>query len=272
MNSHLERAFWLTTMVESGGMAGGVMMADGTGCTASLEQLVAVYPRHLSKQGPLFKMLRRLNYVLPINYYLPFDEYGWFLGHDGVLRCRDTGKEIHPRVIRDTFTPNNGKVPAKGSDWEASKEWAIGFNRLFSLIWGIPVQITYGQEQFVKFAKRFRSSKLGGNTVEELAYYGEFEDPNPFDFNPINDLAMALWWCYKVNAPSPAMTILRNVAKNNDPHDGLFGRTIIKKLRTSKYGRWATNRYDRSRRYARKVWPKELFVGDKAVMPPRKRK
>jgi hypothetical protein len=46
---------------------------------------------------------------------------------------------------------------------------------------------------------------------------------------------------------------------------------LIKKLAITKYGRWdddiPNGRYQRTRNFAAKIWPSELFVGNKAIMP-----
>jgi hypothetical protein len=226
----------------------------------------------MSQQGTLFKMLRRLDFVVPVPYYLPFEDEGWFLGDDGVLRIIETGKAVTTKTIRDTFTPMGGQVPARGKQWNQAKKWAIAFHQLFAMPMTIPIQIKYGHEQLIKFGQRHRSRKMDRQTVEELAYRGEINNPNPFPDNPINDLAMAMWWNYKVNAPSPAMTRLKKVADQANPKGTVFGELLIKELRTANYGRWATNRYDRSRQHAIEVWPKELFEGPTAVMPERRKK
>jgi hypothetical protein len=267
-NSHLERAFWLTTMVESGGKTGTIMGADGTGITASLEQLPAVYPRNMQVQGPLFKMLRRIDLLIPVTYWLPFRVEGWTLAHDGVLRYRENGEPVPPRVIRNTFTPNAGKVPKTGKDWEQAKKWAIYFHDLFSLDTTIPIQIKYGIEKFCKFAQRYRTKHLNKETVEELLYNGNVMNPQPFEDDPVMDLAMCMWWNYHVNSPTTAIKKMRDVLISHSGPD--LGSAIIRELRASRYGRWGTNRYDRTREHAMKVWPKELFEKD-GPMPARRK-
>jgi hypothetical protein len=270
---HLLRAFWLTTMVESGGKLGSVMMADGTGATASLEQVIAVYPRNMKEQGPLFKLLNRIDAIAPVTYYLDFIGMGWRISEDGVLRNQQ-GKPVAPKLIRDTFTPMGGKVSqSSGGNWKRSKEWAIGFHKLFSLDQTRDTQVRCGIEHITKFAKRTKSSKLDGRTVEDVCYGGEVQNPNPFLPDcPEMDLAMCMWWNYKTNAPAPAITALHEtrIAFNPDNAPEYFARYLLTKLRTSRYGRWGTNRYDRSRKHAMAVWPVELFEGPDPVMPERK--
>jgi len=267
---HLYRAFWLTTMVESGGMVGTIMGADGTGITASLEQLPAVYPRNMKVQGPLFKMLRRIDFVVPVEYYLPFSDMGWIIGDDGILRDDRSGKEISPRVIRNTFSPNAGKVPKRGPKWIEARDWAIAFHYLFIMEPTIPIQIKYGIERFCKFAQRYKTKRLGHETVEDLLYDGNVQNPQPYKDDPALDLAMCMWWNYWVNSPVTAIKRLREVIIFCNKDEDL-GPKIIKNLRGSKYGRWGTNRYDRTRQHAMKIWPKELFEKD-GPMPARRGK
>jgi hypothetical protein len=270
---HLGRAFWLTSMVESGGKLGTIMMADGTGCTASLEQVIAVYPRNLQEQGPLFKLLNRMDNIAPVHFYLNFEGQGWVLAEDGALRHKANGQRVAPKEIRDTFTPTGGKVPGPGSGdkWLRSKDWAIAFHQLFSLQQTARLQVRCGIEHITKFAKRYKTSKLNKETVEDLCYGGQVQNTDVFANCPELDLAMAFWWNYKTNAPSPALTAL---AKNLEAFSverspKAFAYNLIYMLRTSGYGRWATNRYDRTRQHAKKVWPKEFFDKD-AIMPARR--
>lgn len=266
-DAHIDRAFWLTTMVESGGKAGAIMAADGTGMTASLEQLVAVYPRQMDEQGSLFGILQYLTSIIDITTLLPFNDVGWKLVH-GIL-CTSNGKPVTPKKIRDTFTPIEGHVPVSGPRWEQSKKWALAFHRLFTQPETIPLQIDYGIEQFITFANK-NNPRLNKASVNLLAYNRKIAEPNPFENVTINDLAMSVWWSYKVNGPTPALDALFSAYKQhsefNDPD---FGARLIFILRTNSYGRWATNRYDRTRQYARTVWPDEFFNGKDAVMPAR---
>jgi len=271
-NSHLVRAFWLTTMVESGGMLGTIMMADGTGVTAGLEQVVAVYPRDMKVQGPLFKMLNRINATTYIDDYLGLSQCGWRISEDGVLRDK-FGAPVPPKKIRDTFTPMGGKVNQRSkADWEQASEWALRFHNLFGSQSTSRVQYQCGIEQQTKFAKRFKSQKLNYESVEEVCYDGEVQNPNPFNDHHM-DLAMCMWWNYKTNAPSPALTALNEARLTFDPKTDShqFAKCLLNRLRTSRYGRWGTNRYDRSRECALSVWPSELFEGPDAVMPARKK-
>jgi len=133
----------------------------------------------------------------------------------------------------------------------------------------IQLQIDYGIAQFVKFANK-KNPRLGGHTVNELAYHGMLTAQDPFNGVTANDLALAMWWCYKVNGPAPALDRLASAARlNPNTTDPQFGRRLILLLHTSHYGKWATNRYDRTRQHARTVWPAKFFEGPDAVMPAR---
>lgn len=265
---HLDRAFWLTTMVESGGKAGSIMAADGTGMTASLEQLVAVYPRNMNEQGSLFGILQELSAIVHLDEFLSFGEMGWELV-EGVLRDKKTTRAIMPPVIQNTFTPPHGHVPVRGPQWAQSKKWALEFHKLFAHPVTLSMQIKYGMDQFVKFSKT-KSPRLRKQSVSDLIYKGDIKQIDSFEGNVINDLAMSVWWSYKVNGPTPALERLFDAAMDHKPDSPEFGQHLIKLLRTSKYGRWATNRYDRTRKHAMTIWPKELFEGPDAVMPARR--
>lgn len=270
-DNHLLRAFWLTSMVESGGFLGTVMMADGTGATAGLEQMIAVYPRNMKEQGPLFKLLNRIDMIVPVPYYLDFAHYGWRLSEDGVLRDKN-GTMVPPEKIRDTFTPMSGKVAKKGKNWSAAKAWAISFHQLFSLEQTRDTQVRCGIEHLTKFAKRYKSKRTNRKSIEETCYGGEVQNPQVFADCPEVDLALCMWWNYKTNAPNPALSALNTSRLSFPPTEQpvQFAHNLLNRLRASRYGRWGTNRYDRSRKHAMGVWPKNLFEGDGAIMPARK--
>ena len=88
--THLEKALYLTSIVESGAKFGTIVMFDGTGVTAGLTQAIAVYPRELQHednnalddQGPLWKLLSRMEYECGAsvnNLWNKFKEVGWYL-------------------------------------------------------------------------------------------------------------------------------------------------------------------------------------------------
>lgn len=245
-------------------------MYDGTAVTAGLHQAIAVYPRDLKTQGPLFSLLRRLDYVVPVPYYLGelMDEHGWFVADDSQLRMRTSGEPVEPRVIRDTLTPVGGIVPKSGPQWTQARRWAVAFHLLFSLDASLPVQTKYGIEHFIKKAKRQRHQKLDRHTIEQLFYFDECLNPDVFADNPGLDLAMAMFWQCSVNGPAPAVTRLAKTWEQEPfVKEPEFARKLIRALGTASYGRWDGARYDRAYKYARMVWPDQLFLGRKPIMP-----
>lgn len=207
---HIDRAFWLTMMVESGGKPGAVMMADGTGCTIGLDQHIAVFPKELADedfnagddQGTLWKLLRRLEAVRSSQSYHDtleqlwgmFAEQGWYVAQDGTLRYTrarevgmglaikqvEAGDLVFGRHIRNTLTPREGKVPPSGQHWEQAKAWAKAFHALTSHPGGIAAQVEYGVEHLVKRSKR-RRIKVP-NTI------GKGARKNPFRWRGLEEL------------------------------------------------------------------------------------
>lgn len=272
-DDHWRRVLWLTIMVESGGKLGSVMMADGTGCTAGVEQSILVYPRNLKVQGPLPGLLYLLDHVVPISYYslgkMLADE-GWMIGGDKTIREMDNGQLVSPATLRATLTPYGGVVPRSGVPWERAKAWALAFHELFSMNATQEAQIKHAIDGFTKFARRVKHKKLDRETIENVVYNGDCLAA-AFDVETLEgaacDLAMALFWERKTNGPAPALTRLGRATKRFESNDMDFARFLLRQLGTSSYGRWATNRWRRSRQHAMKVWPKELFTGPKAIMP-----
>lgn len=213
-NFHVDRAYWLTTQVESGGRLGSIVMYDGTGVTAGLDQHVAVYPRELAHedynakddQGSFWKLLRRMEVASSLvgitgdqieNLWRAFEEENWYVSQDGRLRYLSDDKVRVPGHkildvkagdlvfgfhIRDVFTPPRGAVPRpkKGSEWAwaAAKEWALLFHDLFSSDYTplVRAQTSFGLEHLVKRTKARRVKTRDGTwkDVEKLAY-GDLE-------------------------------------------------------------------------------------------------
>lgn len=169
---HADRAYWLTTQVESGGRVGSIVMYDGTAVTAGLDQHIAVYPKELANedynakddQGSLWKLLRRMELasatvqVRGLGYESDLQRLwnalageGWYVSQDGCLRYHTdstvmiagknqsvrAGDLVYGRHIRDIFTPDNGKVPKKGrSSMEHQAMWATA-ERWAELFWAV---------------------------------------------------------------------------------------------------------------------------------------
>jgi hypothetical protein len=260
-------------MVESGGKLGSVMMADGTACTAGIEQSILVYPRNLTVQGPLPGLLHLLDHFVPISYYTlgqMLEEEGWMIGGDKTIREFDNGQLVSPQMLRRSLTPNDGVVPRKGMAWKRARAWALAFHELFSMKETREAQIKHAIDGFTKFARRVKHKKLEHETIEAVVYNGDCL-AQAFEVDTIEgaacDLAMALFWERKTNGPAPALTRLGRATKRFESNDMDFARFLIRQLSTASYGRWATNRNRRARKWAQRVWPRELFVGPKAVWP-----
>ncbi len=296
-NLHIDRAVWLTCLVESGGRFGCVINFDGTGMTASIGQAIAVYPRGLgdetkkNDQGPLWRVLNRLNqlndniYVGPLA-YLNSDlrDIGWFVSPDNKCRSIRTGKLISGQAIRKEFTGSaDGVMPVKGQDRKRAERWVKSFHDVFASLSTHDLQLALEKEHFVKRADRVklrfckdRSKRL--YTLQDLIY--EPEHISSITVNQMGsemDLAMAMYWSHSVNAPGFALKkFCRQVIdKKIKPGETELGRDlakyIIKKLGKTSFGRWDVNiehgRYQRTRTHAMKLWPRDLFVGKDAIMP-----
>lgn len=279
---HVERAFWLTSKVETGALFGSVMSYDGTGMTAGLDQHIAVYPRELATpddgnalddQGTLWKLLKRIE-IVPEKIgalevlWSNFRNAGWYLAQDGVLRYLSNGEPVKGRDIRDQFTPKNGKPTTKEQKEEA-KRWALLFYNLFSSAYTFKAQIEYGKEHLVKRTNR-REIKVGGKLCTVSSFYGaELTSLKLGDaWTEEKDLAMCMYQSHSVNAPAIANKALAKVFGKAD-----WPKTLIKLLGTSAYGRWDDNikygRYQRTRTAAKTsgLWSTSLFDGKVAIMP-----
>ena len=270
-SDHWSRAFWLTSMVESGGRAGLVNMYDGCGATCGLHQAIAVLPRSMKAQGSLWKLLWRMTSVIPLTYYRLSEliaEAGWVLTGNGIVHPSDA--PVDPRLIRDTLTPIEGNVPKSGERWEQAAMWGECFSEVFALLPGIEVQMNFGIEHFHASARRL---KHNGQRLSTLIYNAAAHDQYPFLLGSV-DLAVSMFWSQYVNGPSPARRALwKAYDKTGGPWGGYptkFAIALIRNLGNNTYGRWDDDipggRYQRTREHAMKVWPKGLF-GEDGVMP-----
>lgn len=292
-DTHIKRASWLTAMVESNGVFGSVMNFDGTGMTAGIHQAIAVYPRELinpdgkakNDQGPLWKLLNRLSDIVPGHkIWRKIERAGWYIAQDNTLRFIDTGKYVDGFAIREEFNGSkDGVVPLRGKDRNSSEHWIIICHDLMSNEKTFLAQEKFGEEHFVKRAKRVKlrfSKNFKEYTIDRLIYRN-FNHITHADFSLSEmDLAMCMFWNYTVNAPSQALKIMCKVSDYvfgyghaiSFPED-LFSEKLIRSLGTSSWGRWdddiKNGRYQRTRKYAMMsgFWPKKLFVGKNAIMP-----
>ena len=284
---HLDRAEWITAMVESSGKFGTVISYDGTGITAGLHQCVAVLPRHLNTQGPLWKLLNRVRAVAneTCEWQMLRDALaaeGWALGRDGVLRAIGTGKLVLGETMRSALTGSaDGKMPSTGPGRKQAEEWARLFHELFMHPSTYKTQRNHGLEHFMKRNDRvkLRWSKSAPDLTIQEAVYGadHFSTMTDDDITPELDLAMSVFWSNTVNAPGAA---LKRLCMAYDKHGSkgvialegaVFARYLITKLGNTTFGRWDDDipggRYQRTRKWAMKVWPKHLFTGPNAIMP-----
>jgi hypothetical protein len=292
-SNHWERIVWLTAQVESGGKFGAIVGYDGTGITAGLNQCISVFPKELSHednnprddQGPLWKLLEYIRQDCRDTVRELEDELfecGWVL-KDNYLYHIDGGL-VNGREIREEFTPNQGKVPKFGRDWDSAKSWALIFNDIFADQRSFNAQIRFAIDHAYKTARR-KPHILRGQTVESLIYQGNVKDTKLISPDNPMDLAMAVFFSNAVNAPAMAFRKLKQAydefsqQMNKRPNwqnrrdRFIFAKTLIYKLGTADYARWnfkvSNGRYQRTLKAATKRWPINFFEGADQIMPRR---
>lgn len=289
---HVDRAYWLTTMVETGGKFGSVNAYDGTGMTAGLDQHIAVYPSELvhedfnaeNDQGSLWELLRRIETVngstsfqaafaaisdglKAQNMYLSQDGRVRYLengtvGFSGGFQVLKAGDLAFGQHLRNVLTPPNGVVPNSGPDWEIAKAWATQFSELFSHPDSFKAQTEFGKEHLVN---RTKTWKVKGQTLEQALYGQEITNAQ---LPPALDLALSVFQSHSVNAPGAATRLLPLVLV--EPSNQAFPRNLLRILGQSTYGQWnqrdPSSRYQRTRTIAQSsgLWPTELF---NTIMP-----
>lgn len=271
--NHMDRALYLTSLVEVGGKFGLVQSYDGAAMSAGIEHKIAVLPRTLD-QGSLWEMLNDIRVGVPLSSCPPlekllnaFKKVGWTLDSAGVLRDSQTGSKITGRAIRNEFTPIDGKVPEQGSFNDKARDWIILFHELFNHPATFHVQI--------ESAKKFLL--LSNKVIETEAYKAIRGVQNPSilvvnqNMTEEQDLAMCVYHSHSVNAPRPARDCL-TLSKPTNLKD--WPKRFLRILGTKSYGAWkdtvdGNNRYDRTRLLAMKsdLWSERLFVGPNAIMP-----
>lgn len=296
---HWARVLWLTSKVESGGKFGAITMYDGTAMTAGLHQAIAVYPKELrhedfaakDDQGSLWKLLRMIEMVPNFpeleELWAAFAEENWYVATDGKLRYLEdatvkvksrnrrvtAGDMVYGFEIREAFTPNQGKTPARGAKWEQSKRWAHLFHAVFSNPKSFKAQTKFGQEHFHRYCrnKRIKASDER-KSISEWLYEGRHL--NPSVSTEELDLALAVLWSHSVNGPAIAWKLLRQTLSRHDPIEdpSSFSRDILRRLGRSNYGRWnhtvKNGRWARTRLAAMRsgMWSAELFKAG-GIMP-----
>ncbi len=295
VDTHLDRAEWLASMVESDGMYGSVFSADGTGITASIGQLVAVYPRMLdddikrNDQGPLWKFLWRLgmasNPNLPREYATIMGRLrhmGWHLSPDGKVYWPDGTLISGPEIRLELTGATNGVMPVKGKGRMRAEWWAVAFHELFAQHATFKAQHNFTKEHFAKRAARvpLRFCLDKHPTLTDAVYDGRPLSTAALPVRVPLDLAMCMYWSHSVNAPGKALKVICKVLNRvtTSPHiicdhvtDDVFAVHLIRALAKTKYGRWhwteKNGRYQRTRKAAKKVWPARFFTKADALMP-----
>lgn len=289
-DSFLHRVLWLTTQVECGGRYGVINMSDGSGITAGLIQAIATYPRDLGAQGPLFKLLGRVNQVMDINIYIGqlLEEQGWRLTPSGVLTDHG-GTPISGGAFRKVVAPKDGVVPKDGGNRLTAERWCVGFHSIFSHPDSFRVQRQYGLEHFEKVITRHKAiihyaldRVLRAGTLKDLALSGFTPNSTrPFTHEEC-DLAYAFMLSNVVNAPTLAFSafekalekfvmeqyqtgIKLEVLSDSLPYIAQspeFARELIVTM-TRMRDRWdddvKSSRYQRSRTAAMSQWPSAFF-------------
>jgi hypothetical protein len=292
-----ERAYWLTTKVETGGTYGSVVMFDGSAVTAGPDQHILVYPKELANedfnaaddQGPLGALLARVMSVsaLGVDMRRRFLQAGWTLSPTGrFLYAQDrsvqvggrtiqvkAGGVVHGAVLRDTFTPIGGRVPSSGPQWETASSWAMLLSNLFSDPTTFSTQRLYGQEQLEKSYKSRKFTVEGQIVTPESILRSDIHTASVGPVPEALDLAMAMWYSNSVNAPAIAMKCLEKAWRAVAGSPVKLPAEIIRTLGMSTFGRWNSSisggRYQRTRIIAQssRLWSPDFFkVGN--IMPP----
>ena len=238
-SSHLQRASWLTSMVESGGVYGTVQNFDGTGMTAGIHQAIAVYPKQLvedddiaeNDQGPLWELVRRIGDAAThsadpsfVMEYIDFSqallEAGWYISPAGVLVHHESdGKVVNGYEIREELTGSrDGVMPVRGEERDCAEEWVRRFHRLFSHPATFTVQQRFGAEHFCRGAKRkfrgFRLAPFLNKNIQDTFYEGkDLTGVKLLHNSEAVDLALCMFWNYNVNAPAIALEAIKQNAE-----------------------------------------------------------
>lgn len=289
-STHWDRIVWLTSIVESGGKFGAVISYDGTGATASLTQCIAVFPKELASedgnpeddQGALWSVIQKIKSSNPeITKELEeaLSQKRWALKDSKIVNAQ--GATVNGRVLREELTPNQGRVPRQGEQWEQSKRWALILNRLFSDPRSFDIQVSFAIDHAKEVAKR--KPPMLKESISKTIYCSNPDNILQFSLNDPLDLAMAVFFSNSVNAPAQAYKMFAQALEvfeklNKHPVDvsnaqdrSLFAARLIRALGTTSFARWnaelPSGRYQRTRTTAMKLWPATFFNGPSAIMP-----
>lgn len=273
---HIERAYWLTTRVETSATFGTVVAYDGTGTTAAPDQHIAVYPSELADedynaeddQGGLWKLLRRMEVagaVGPDYHNLIQELWDYFkssmnayVAQDGVLRYIEDGSYrftatttssykagdvVYGRQIRDALTPGgNGQVPKSGKDWDTAAMVAALFHALMVHPAGQQIQLEFGKEHLLQRSRQAFFFQGSLHSVWSVPYQRRELTSlrvGKDDWTEEMDLAMAVYQAHSVNAPTIAMRKLMESLTAKPSLGSDFARLLIERLGNSTYGQWS---------------------------------
>lgn len=269
---HMERAYWLTAMLEAP-RYGSVQSYDGAAMSGGPLHNIAVYPRSMT-QGSFFPLLRRIelsgaNTVFPV--WDALSRLGWYVARDGKLRNWETGKPVSGRAIRNEFTPLDGKVPRRGAARNQATRWIQAFHTLFADPATFAAQRDFAIDYLINTRAEDERKFYGDRDLQILRVDTDNASVgvDSKHFLPLClDFAMCVYHSHSVNGPTPAKSVLLKTLTQEDPwkEPERFTRRLIYNLGKKRYGRWrdtvdGRNRYDRTRYWAKKggLWPDMYF-------------
>ena len=273
LSKHMNRASYLATKLESP-QWGTVQSYDNAGISAGPFHWIAHYPAS-GKQGPIFGLLRAIELACPdfivSNVWEMLYDAGWYVATDGKLRSTKNGSLISGKKIRDVVAAPKGLVPKSGSGRKSADAWALAFHELMARPECRRPQIQYA----IQYLNR------GQSKIERQVYRRVTNIPSLMDpgivrikgegptIDPQTDLALAAYHAHSVNAPSPAVSVLKScLPALKQPDPGVFAKRLIRALAMKKYGNWAKRyTHTRTKAMASGLWDTNLFKGKSATMP-----
>jgi len=242
--SHMEAVAYLVSQVETGGKFGTVQSYDGAGMSAGLLHNVAVLPSTMT-QGDLWLLIAHMRDAVGSLGIVgvKMAAAGWALTAGGVLM--KGGKQVTGAEIRQEFvgSPDGNGLPG----YTRGKEWAEGFSLLFSDPSTFDTQIAFAILWLAK----------GKAATEQQAYAkfgisGDLKLVLRSQLQPEIDMAMSVYHCFSVNAPTPAADILMQALAHygsgaTAPHD--FAKDLISRFGKSDFARWHDDPQDQGSRY-----------------------
>lgn len=287
--THMGRVVYLVAQLESSKW-GSVQSYDGAGISAGILHNTAILP-NAKKQGSLWALLYHLQCAVSDSEALN-EIWNELVRHDMYVSgapihalCHwDTGLPVHADDILDLLAPPGGKVPEEGPEWDQAVKWATLFHEAFADPSTFDAQFRFASDYLLSNRKgtpdRSELAWLyGGRNPETLLTISNLRAGSRTALTHFEDLAIATYHAFSVNAPSRARKVLRQTRKEHEDIDApfemhnLFYRNLVRNLGTNSYGNWKDdrrghNRYDRTRRAALKsgMWDPDLF-GPRGLMP-----